>query len=112
MTSPRPELSSTPSSAVPAPHRSGRAVALCVFLLGVVLLGVVFALAYELFRAPVPGLGLSATPGAAVPPPATAIGSALAAFVRQIVLLLLMTIAGSVMAGKGIALYFSCAHKP
>ena len=110
MTSPRPELSSTPPAPAPAAHRSGRTVALCVFALGVVLLTIVFALAYQLFRAPVAGLGLTATPGAS--PPAAAIGGALTVFVRQMVLLLLMTVAGSVMASKGIALYFSCAHKP
>lgn len=83
-----------------------------VFLVGIGLLCVVFALAYSLFRSPVPGLELPVKPGTAAPP-AAGIGVALSAFARQVILLGLMTIAGSLIAGKGIHLYFSASqHHP
>jgi hypothetical protein len=87
----------------------GRIVAFIVFLLGVALLCIVFAAAWSLFRAPVPGLELPVKPGAPAPP-AAGIGIALTAFVRQLLLLALMTLAGSLIASKGVHLYFSATE--
>ena len=86
-----------------------RILAVVVFLLGIGLLCLVFSLAYALLRAPVAHLELPVT-AAAPPPPAANIGIALTAFVRQLLLLALMTLAGSLIAGKGIHLYFSALH--
>jgi hypothetical protein len=82
---------------------------MAVFLLGIGLLCFVFSVAWTLFRSPVPGLDLPVKP-TATPPPAAGIGIALTAFVRQLLLLALMTLAGSLVAGRGIQLYFSAQH--
>lgn len=87
----------------------GRIVASVVFLLGVALLCIVFAAAWALFRAPVPGLELPVKAGAAAPP-AAGIGIALTAFVRQLLLLAVMTLAGSLIASKGVHMYYSAAE--
>jgi len=91
------------------PDIPGRLLALIVFLLGIGLLCAVFGIAWSLFQAPVPGLNLPVAHGTATPPAAN-IGLALTAFLRQLLLLALMTIAGSVIAGKGIHLYFGTAQ--
>ncbi len=93
----------------PRPDIPSRLLALVVFLLGIGLLCAVFSLAWSLFQSPVPNLNLPVKPGAATPPAAN-IGVALTAFVRQLLLLAVMTIAGSVIAGKGIHLYFGTTH--
>jgi len=95
----------------PQTHRHdlpARVLAFLVFLLGIGLLCLVFGQAWALFHAPVSQLPLPVPPGA-TPPPAANIGLALADFARQLLLLILMTVAGSLVAGKGIQLYFS-AH--
>jgi hypothetical protein len=84
----------------------GRILAFIVFLLGVALLCIVFAVAWSLYRAPVPGLEMPVKPGASAPP-AAGIGIALTAFVRQLLLLAVMTLAGSLIASKGVHLYFT-----
>ena len=96
--SPRPALSHADLSC--------RLVALLVFLLGIGMLVFVFVAALHLFQSPVPGLEPLQTPGAA-PPAAASIGISLAGFVRELLLLGVMTLAGSVLASKGIHLYFS-----
>lgn len=92
-------------------HRdfSGRLLAFILVLLGVGLLCGVFSVAWSLFQSPVPGLNLPVKAGAATPPAAN-IGLALTAFVRQLLLLAVMIIAGSLIAGKGVQLYFGTAH--
>lgn len=90
-------------------HRSdlsARVLAFLVFLLGIGLLCLVFGQAWALFHAPVAHLALP-VPAGAPSPPAANIGAALADFARQLLLLVVMTVAGSVVAGKGIQLYFS-----
>lgn len=100
---PRPALSSADVSC--------RLVALLVFLLGVGILLFVFVTALHLFQSPVPGLAPLQTPGA--PPPAAAnIGVSLAGFVRELLLLGVMTLAGSLLANKGANLYFSAVYQP
>ena len=96
----------------PTPSRPdvpGRLLAFVVFLLGVGLLCAVFSLAWSLFQSPVPNLNLPTKPGAPTPPAAN-IGIALTAFVRQLLLLAVMTLAGSVVASKGVQLYFGTTH--
>lgn len=83
-----------------------RVLALLVFLAGIAILLVVFDTAWHLFSAPVRDLPLPVKPNA-TPPPAANIGIALAAFARQLLWLGLMTIVGSLIAEKGIRLYFS-----
>jgi len=90
------------------PDLSARILAFAVFLLGIGLLCLVFGQAWALFHAPVAQLPLPIAPGAPAPPAAN-IGLALAGFARQLLLLIVMTVAGSLVAGKGIQLYFS-AH--
>lgn len=91
------------------PDVPGRLLAFVVFLLGIGLLCAVFGIAWSLFQSPVAGLNLPVRPGTATPPAAN-IGVALTAFVRQLLLLALMCVAGSVIAGKGIHLYFGTAQ--
>ena len=66
----------------------------------------VFMSAMHLFQTPVQGLNLPvAKDGTA--PPASSIGAALAQYVVKIGLLGLMALAGSVIANKGVHLYFA-----
>ena len=89
----------------------GRLLALLVFLAGVGILVFVFVTALHLFQSPVPGLAPLQTPGAP-PPPAANIGTALADFARRLLLLLVMTMAGSIIASKGAHLYFATLYPP
>ena len=86
----------------------GRIMGMLVFLLGVALLIVVFFQAYRRFNAPPnQALGLQFTGNPKTDPTVTAIGTNFIGMMRQIVLLFLMAIAGSLIAQKGINLYFS-----
>ena len=87
----------------------GRLLALLVFLVGVGMLVFVFVTALHLFQSPVPGLEPLQKAGA-VPPPAANIGTALADFVRRLLLLMVMTLAGSILASKGAHLYFGTIY--
>lgn len=97
------------SRAKPQADLSGRLLALLVFLVGVAMLVFVFLTAWHLFQSPVPGLEPLQTPGAP-PPPAVNIGTALADFVRRLLLLMVMTLAGSILASKGAHLYFGTVY--
>lgn len=98
-------------SAKPQADHPGRLLALLVFLVGVGMLVFVFVTALHLFQSPVPGLEPLQTPGAP-PPPAVNIGTALADFVRRLLLLMVMTLAGSLLASKGAHLYFGTVYPP
>ncbi len=89
----------------------GRLLALLVFLTGVGMLIFVFVTALHLFQSPVPGLALPVAAGTTAPPAAN-IGTALAQFVRELLLLGVMTLAGSLIAGKGAHLYFGTLYPP
>ena len=95
------------------PHAdtSGRLVALLVFLLGDSMLVFVFVTALHLFQSPVPGLALPVPQGQTAQPAAN-IGTALIVFVRELLLLGVMTLAGSLLASIGAHLYFSTAYPP
>ena len=100
-----------PRSGLSSTDLSCRLVALLVFLLGIGILVFVFVTALHLFQSPVPGLEPLQTPGA--PPPAAAnIGISLAGFARDLLLLGVMTLAGSLLANKGAHLYFSSVQQP
>ena len=97
--------------AKPQADLPGRLLALLVFLAGVGMLIFVFVTALHLFQSPVPGLQPLQTPGA--PPPAAAnIGTALADFALRLLLLMVMTLAGSLLASRGAHLYFSTVYLP
>jgi hypothetical protein len=100
-----------PRSALSHADLSCRLVALLVFLLGIGMLVFVFVSALHLFQSPVPGLEPLQAPGAA-PPAAANIGVSLAGFARELLLLGMMTLAGSLLASKGAHLYFSSIHTP
>lgn len=97
------------SPAKPQADAPGRLLALLVFLAGVAMLIFVFVTALHLFQSPVPGLAPLQVPGTP-PPPAVNIGTALADFVRRLLLLLVMTMAGSILASKGAHLYFGTLY--
>jgi hypothetical protein len=103
---------------------SGTVLGIVVFLIGVALLGYVFATARTLFDAPsvIPaaafavaspapaGATVAAAPAA---PAATAlIGQSLTSFLQKLLVLLLMCIAGSVIASQGINLFFKTLAAP
>ena len=86
----------------------GRIVGMLVFLLGVGLLIAVFFTAYRLFNAPPnEALGLQFTGNPKTDPTATAIGTNFGVLFLRVGYLFLMAIAGSLIAQKGINLYFS-----
>ncbi len=97
------------SPAKPQADLPGRLLALLVFLTGVGMLIFVFVTALHLFQSSVPGLQPLQTPGAP-PPPAANIGTALADFARRLLLLMVMTLAGSLLASKGAHLYFGTVY--
>ena len=97
------------SPANPQADLTGRLLALLVFLVGVGMLVFVFVTALHLFQSPVPGLEPLQKAGAA-PPPSANIGTALADFARRLLLLMVMTLAGSILASKGAHLYFGTVY--
>ena len=91
----------------------GRIIGMIVFLLGVVLLVMVFNIAYGLFHtAPDAVLGLNFTGNPKTDPTATAIASRFGVLLINIVYLFIMAIAGSLVAQSGIKLYFSAVKGP
>ena len=86
----------------------GRIIGMLVFLLGVGLLIAVFFIAFRLFNAPpTEALGLTFTGNPKTDPTATAIGTNFGWMLLRVGYLFLMAIAGSLIAQKGINLYFS-----
>lgn len=89
---------------------SGRVTGLLVFLAGIGLLVFVFSLAHALFNTPTPPLPAPApvVPGSQpAPSAAIEIGRDFSVFTQRVLLLFLMCIAGSLIASKGIQLYFA-----
>ena len=87
---------------------SGRICGMLVFLLGVGLLVAVFFTAYQLFNAsPNEALRLQFTGNPKTDPTATTIGTNFGWMLGRVGCLFLMAIAGSLIAQKGINLYFS-----
>lgn len=79
-----------------------------VFFLGIVLIFFVFWLSYHLFTSPNLGLHIASNPKTG--PSLYDIGKEFAVLVLRIMLLCLMSICGSLIANKGIHLYFSACQ--
>lgn len=88
-----------------------RVVGMIVFLLGVALLIFVFFIAHDLFvTPPAQALGLKFTGDPKRDPQVAAIGTQFVALLFRIAYLIIMSIAGSLIAQKGVNLYFSALH--
>jgi hypothetical protein len=86
----------------------GRIIGMLVFLLGVGMLVLVFKVGYDLFaQKPSSVLGLKFTGDPKKDPAAAQIGAHFGSMLFQLGYLFLMSIAGSLIAQKGINLYFS-----
>lgn len=100
----------TGSGAHPGFHSAGLVCGILVFLLGVALLGYVFLTARTLFEAPAPPIPASPPAGspeaATAPPPTLVLGQSLAHFLQQLLILFLMCVAGSLVAGQGVNMFF------
>jgi hypothetical protein len=86
-------------------------IGMLVFLLGVALLVLVFYVAFDLFTAsPTKALGLQITGDPRHDPSFAKIAVQLAWVLFRIATLAVMSIAGSLIANKGINLYFSASQ--
>lgn len=91
----------------------GRIIGMLVFLLGIGLLVVVFQSANTLFtRPPNAALGLKFTGDPKTDPAVADIGSRFGYLFFQVACLFVMSIAGSLVAQKGVNLYFSALRGP
>lgn len=92
-------------------HRSdliGRVIGMLVFLIGVAALLLVFYTAFDLFKmTPAAALGLKFTGDPKKDPAAINIGAMFAWLLFRVAFLFIMSIAGSLIANKGINLYFA-----
>ena len=94
---------------------TGRVLGILVFLLGVGLLVAVFCMAYKLFNeSPAVALGVKFTGDPKKDPTVAAIGTQFGALIYRVALLLIMSVAGSLVAQFGVKLYFSAmkGHTP
>lgn len=114
------------SSSASAARTGGAVLGIMVFLIGIALVGYVFMTARVLFDAPPPTIptpppapildpnasasavaAASAAAATSAGPSATSVvGQALLGFLQHLLVLLLMCIAGSVIASRGIELFF------
>ncbi len=121
MSSPSPVAAQ--ANTPPAAARWGVALGILVFLVGVALVGYVFAEANRLFHTPPPsvpaalpaptpsGAGADAAASSnAASGAALEIGRSLTQFLQQLLVLLVMCVAGSVIASKGVQLMFASAR--
>ena len=93
--------------------RGGRAVGLLMLLVGVALLVYVFMQSYGMLTHPIPGMALPSSAHGAGNAANTAstvdfgrLGSAAIAFLLKLAVLLIMTFVGSVIAARGVHLYY------
>ena len=89
-------------------HRSGRTTAFIYLLIGLVMLLYVFWQSYQMLTHPVPGLVLphAASTGAVTPSVDFGrMGAAVVSFLLNLLVLLVMTIVGSLIAARGVHLY-------
>jgi len=87
----------------------GRIIGIVVFLGGIGLLSFVFATAYSWFSTPPAALATSPTPGSTAPATAQ-LGKSAVVMLEKIGLLIVMTIVGSLLAGRGVQLYFASVN--
>ena len=86
----------------------GRLVGMLVFIGGVCLLILVFVMAYRLFNAsPTEALGIRITGDPKRDPAMVTLGAQVTWLIFRIIYLAFMSVAGSLIANKGIHLYFS-----
>lgn len=83
-------------------NRGGRVLGIVVFVLGIAILIFVFGLAYSMFTAPASEV-FGGSPDS--PATVTSLGTSIALMVVRIGLLFVMTLAGSLVAARGIGLY-------
>jgi len=86
----------------------GRFLGIIVFLGGIGLLGFVFVHAYSWFATS--GAGLSVPAGSSSAGTTAQLGQSALRMLVRIGLLIVMTIVGSLLAGRGIQLYFASLH--
>lgn len=87
-----------------------RIIGIIVFLGGVGLMAFSFVVAYDWFNDPAAGIQTAAPPGTDASPTAQLGTSALRLFIR-LGLLLIMTIIGSLLAGRGAQIYFAASNQ-
>ena len=104
----RQEPAPVPVSVRPHTDWIGKIVGMLVFLAGVALLGLVFYHAFDLFnQTPSAVLGLHFTGDPKKDPALATIGSQFAWLLFRVAFLFIMSIAASLIANKGINLYFA-----
>ena len=86
-------------------ERTGRIVGMMIFALGIIALVFVFGIAYRMFT--LPADQLFATPALT----AANLGSAAVLILIRIALLFIMTLAGALIASRGIQLYLGCGER-
>lgn len=82
---------------------AGRLLGILVFLIGIAILVVVAVLAYTLFTATTSPLQVKPDVGSEV---TAALGASAVRLIYQILLLIVLCIAGSLVAARGLLLYF------
>ncbi|MGI6295871.1 MAG: hypothetical protein ACOX3G_07245 [Armatimonadota bacterium] len=81
---------------------AGRLLGILVFLVGIAILVVVAVLAYNLFSASTSAVQLKPGGDGA----AASLGASVVRFIYQILLLIVLCVAGSLVAARGLHLYF------
>ncbi|MBC8104616.1 MAG: hypothetical protein H7Z41_18730 [Cytophagales bacterium] len=95
---------------------TARVLGILVFLAGIALLGYVFWSSNLLFSQPPPQVPVASAAkaasgsAAAAPSAALEIGRSLADYLKQLLALLVKCIAGSLIASKGVQMYFSAGR--
>ncbi len=92
-------------------HRNdlaGRIIGIVVCLAGVALLAVVFFVAFSFFGSETAGLQVAKKGTESV---ASQLGRSVVILVARIAFLIIMTIAASLMAGRGVSLYFASVDR-
>ncbi|MCZ7579217.1 MAG: hypothetical protein M5U21_00115 [Fimbriimonadaceae bacterium] len=89
----------------PTSDLMGSLIGLATFVGGIALLVVTFQLAYAMFSVP-PEVAIAGRTKETIDP--TVAGQSLVVIVVRVILLLVMSVVGSVIANRGIRLYVSC----
>lgn len=88
--------------------RGGRIIGMVFFLLGIIILIFVFAIAYGMFTAP--ASQVFGNPQGSAGLTATGLGAVVILIVVRIGLLFIMTLAGSLIAARGMHLYLGSSE--
>jgi hypothetical protein len=87
-----------------------RVMGFVVFLLGVAIILMVLRLGFQMYEDPRVGISLTSRTGASAS--ATEVGASFARLTVRIALLFLGSVSGSLIANKGINMYFSALRRP